>query len=107
MTAEEFIAATEALVGGGRGWSRRAARLLGVSARTLEAARQGVRPVPAFYADRLRKASEAADRAGGCYTAAVPYFEQASVLLARRGWSRGDVLAAAAAWAALGLADSP
>ena len=107
MTGPEFLSACADVVGPERGLIRRAARVLGVSVRTLEDIRQGRRPVPAFYVERLAAAAEASDRAGRCFSAAAPRFDALAAELGREGWPRASVLAAAAAWAGLGLSEAP
>lgn len=105
VTREEFLSAASQLVGSERGTLRRLCRLLGFSERTAQAINQGVRPVPAAYAAKVRGALAESQARGGAVTFVAPRLEAVVQAAVRAGWSREDALAAVAAWASLGLVD--
>ena len=107
MTQDEFLAALASLVGGGNGMLNRGAATLGLSRHTLAAISRHTRPVPARYAEVIRRALADADRSGRCLSFRAPRLELALRDAERGGWSRDSALAAMAAWAALRLSGSP
>jgi hypothetical protein len=104
LSPAEFLEAAKTLVGSERGSLRRIARLLDVSEKTVYAISDGNRPVPEFYAQRIREQLASTTYVSGTV---IPYVSPRLQLVLEAavsaGWSERDALGAIAAWAAMRL----
>jgi len=106
MTRDEFMAAAVELVGAETGTLGRFAELLGVSRGYVYRISQGLAAVPAHYAERVEQARAQAGRSGAAVPFLAPRLVRAVRAAEEAGWSRGQALAAVAAWAGLALSET-